>query len=686
MKIIYYFTIIGIIILIGCDNHSDGNTIVNVPLWAQGTWYTDMSSSAIKVAEITSSQYIAFQVTGYDNLYNPIVAELLRMDCTSVTNDMVVFARDYQVKKLDSSNQISVGSQGIWITIYKKNNNGSQSYNIIYNANGGSGTMANSTHIINEAKNLNANSFTRNGYNFIGWSTSATGSVEYLNEQRVTNLSTTAGATVTLYAKWGQSYTVIYNANGGSGIMENSIHLIDETKKLNTNTFTRTGYNFIGWAFSATGLVEYSNEQSVSNLSTTSGATVTLYSIWNPISYKITYNANGGSGIMVDSTHIYDEAKPLNNNTFINPTDSTFIGWATSSTGNIVYTDNQIVNNLTDIDGLNVTLYAVWYFTYIVPGSNLAAKLTWLQNNALNNSNNIVEVNNNESINSCVFNFSGINNITITLVGIGAERIISLSSNGYMFAFGSTITLILENNITLLGRNNNTDPLIRIYYGGTLIMNSGSQLTGNINTGSSTSSSPGGGGVVVYSGGTFIMNGGSITDNSFYSGGGVSIGSAGAPEGIFTMNDGEISGNFATGGGLGGGGVYVNNGIFTMNGGKIFENTSTGTGNGGGVYVWYFSRFIMNGGEIFGNSARNGGGIYLNSTTSLGALRLCGGIIYGSDEAVGVRNTVSDSGAALFKSNNNTAQYGIFNGSIWNSNGDLQTTNNTISVLNGSLQ
>jgi hypothetical protein len=119
------------------------------------------------------------------------------MDCTSVKGDIVTFAGGFQVRKMSDPNQISVGAQGIWQILHKRNY-----YTVEYNANGGSGTMVNSSHKIGEAKNLNANWFTRVGYNFLGWAISSTGPVAYTDRQSVTNLSTTADATVTLYAVW----------------------------------------------------------------------------------------------------------------------------------------------------------------------------------------------------------------------------------------------------------------------------------------------------------------------------------------------------------------------------------------------------------------------------------------------------------------------------------------------------
>ncbi len=87
-----------------------------------------------------------------------------------------------------------------------------------FNANGGSGSMSNETFTSGVPKALTLNAFTRAGYTFAGWGTSSGGPVVYTNGQTVT-----IGATQTLYAIWTAvpTYTVIFNANGGSGTMSN---------------------------------------------------------------------------------------------------------------------------------------------------------------------------------------------------------------------------------------------------------------------------------------------------------------------------------------------------------------------------------------------------------------------------------------------------------------------------------
>lgn len=76
-------------------------------------------------------------------------------------------------------------------------------YTVEYNANGGEGTTASSTHTYGTGSALTTNGFTRTGYVFNGWNTNADGSGSgYTNGQSVLNLTETANGTVTLHAQW----------------------------------------------------------------------------------------------------------------------------------------------------------------------------------------------------------------------------------------------------------------------------------------------------------------------------------------------------------------------------------------------------------------------------------------------------------------------------------------------------
>jgi hypothetical protein len=179
---------------------------------------------------------------------------------------------------------------------------------------------------------------------------------------------------------------------------------------------------------------------------------------------------------------------------------------------------------------------------------------------------------------------------------------------------------------------NGGNSLIRVFPGGTLIMNDGAVVRNNAISGM-------GAGIIVFDGNnqgsaTFIMNGGMISGNvtsgNNQSGGGVSVGS----RSTFTMNGGEISGNTAASGT--GGGVRAG-GTFTMTGGKISGNISNR--DGAGVYASGFAdgdEFTMTAGEISNNTSnRSGGGVFAFTTFTMN-----GGKI--------INNTAEDEGGGVY--------------------------------------
>ena len=255
-------------------------------------------------------------------------------------------------------------------------------------------------------------------------------------------------------------------------------------------------------------------------------------------------------------------------------------------------------------------------------GSTLAYKLAWLDRNAESHKTYIVEINANENIASYTFQYSGAIDITVILRGDGVNRTIRLNTNATMFTVKSNVTLILDNNITLYGHSGNTGNMVDIN-GGTLKMNDGSTITGNITYG----------GVYVISG-TFEMTGGTISGNgrsTSFMGGGVDN------RGTFTMSGGTISGNNASTGG----GVY-SNGTFTMSGGTISSNNASE--KGGGVYI-NSGTFAMRGGTIMSNTAVNyGGGVYRSG----GTFTKTGGTITGYSNDPDNGNVVKDEGGNVF--------------------------------------
>ncbi|MBR1677256.1 MAG: InlB B-repeat-containing protein [Clostridia bacterium] len=246
-------------------------------------------------------------------------------------------------------------------------------YIVKFNANGGSGSISNQTFTYDVAQKLNKNNFVKTGYTFIGWAkVSGATSIDYTNEVSVKNL-TTKGEIV-LYAVWkANTYTVKFNANGGSGNMGNQTFIYDEAQKLNKNNFVKTGYTFIGWAtVSGATSIDYTNEVLVKNL--TAKSEIVLYAVWQANTYIVKFNANGGSGSMGDQTFTYDEKQSLSKNYYFKQ-DYLFLGWAKNNAAITPdYTDNQIVINLLTSGDIN--LYAVWEQKYINFGSYPQSEVT----------------------------------------------------------------------------------------------------------------------------------------------------------------------------------------------------------------------------------------------------------------------------------------------------------------------
>jgi len=135
---------------------------------------------------------------------------------------------------------------------------------------------------------LPTNPFERDGFTFVGWSTTPTGSVEYEDRAQYT-MGT--NSEYTLYAVWSaNTNSLILKANDGT-TNERTVNIkTNESKNIPLNTFTRNGYTFKGWSSTSNGTVEYDDGA----LYTMSSSSETLYAIWETISYTVTF-MNGSS-------------------------------------------------------------------------------------------------------------------------------------------------------------------------------------------------------------------------------------------------------------------------------------------------------------------------------------------------------------------------------------------------------
>lgn len=221
-------------------------------------------------------------------------------------------------------------------------------YTVAYNANGGSGAPSSQTKTYGTTLTLSSTKPTRTGYTFKGWATSS-GSTTIAYSP---GGSYTANAAITLYAVWSvNTYTVTYNANGGSGAPSSQTKTYGVTLTLSSTKPTRTGYTFKGWGTSSsTTTVSYAAGGSY-----TSNASITLYAIWSINTYTVSYNANGGSGAPSSQTKTYGVTLTLST-TKPTRTGYTFKGWSTSSSA----TSATYAAGGSYTANASATLYAVW--------------------------------------------------------------------------------------------------------------------------------------------------------------------------------------------------------------------------------------------------------------------------------------------------------------------------------------
>lgn len=146
------------------------------------------------------------------------------------------------------------------------------------------------------------------------------------------------------------TYSVTYNANGGSGVPSNQTKIQDTDLTISSAKPTKAHYIFKGW----------SKNKSASEVSYASGGTydknaaITLYAVWEPETYIVSFDLNGGKGT-ADSINItYGDTAKMPNEIV---KDSFYLkGWSKNSTS----TNPEYKIGIDYAIDSNLKLYAVW--------------------------------------------------------------------------------------------------------------------------------------------------------------------------------------------------------------------------------------------------------------------------------------------------------------------------------------
>ncbi|MCR6524971.1 InlB B-repeat-containing protein [Lysinibacillus capsici] len=176
---------------------------------------------------------------------------------------------------------------------------------------------------------------TKAGYTFVGWYTSSMGNTPF-------NFDTAITGATTIYAKWNPvTHTVSFDVDGGSTIPAQTI--AHGEKATEPPSPTKVGHTFVGWYTSSTGNTPFNFDTAIT------GATI-VYAKWNPLTYTVSFDVDGGNTIPAQTiAHGEKATEPPS------PTKAghTFVGWYTSSMGNTPF------NFDTTITGA-ITIYAKW--------------------------------------------------------------------------------------------------------------------------------------------------------------------------------------------------------------------------------------------------------------------------------------------------------------------------------------
>ena len=200
---------------------------------------------------------------------------------------------------------------------------------------------------------FNDNGWTNTGHTMTGW--------EERQPDKVKNYSVNAevkdtwidsrAPKIDLYAVWSpNTYTISYNANGGSGAPTAQTKTYGTDLTLTTSKPTRSGYTFNGWNTKSDG----SGTNYSAGGKFTTNANTTLYAKWKQSTYILRYNDSGGSGCSTETKTI----TPGNNlGKLCTPSRSGywyFEGWYYNGTKYTEYTKYN--------DNSDLTLTAHWYY------------------------------------------------------------------------------------------------------------------------------------------------------------------------------------------------------------------------------------------------------------------------------------------------------------------------------------
>ena len=267
----------------------------------------------------------------------------------------------------ETANNFMMTAPGTGTATYPGSTNSpsATTYTVSFDANGGTGTMADVTGI-SGSYTLPANGFTAPaGQQFKGWATSASGTV-------ITGTSITVSTDTKLYAIWepipATEYTITFDVNGGSGTIPSQTTSGQKLSSL--PTATRSGsYSFDGW---------YTSGGTQITTAYVFSANTTVYAHW-------TYTGGSSSGVVSAPTY------PITVDKSVNGSVSVSNGSAVKDASVTITVKPDKGYTLETLTALDKNGYALELtekngrFTFKMPASAVIVKATFMDDNTMLN-------------------------------------------------------------------------------------------------------------------------------------------------------------------------------------------------------------------------------------------------------------------------------------------------------------
>ena len=229
-------------------------------------------------------------------------------------------------------------------------------YTVVFDSYGGEGSMDSMTFTYDVSQNLLPNQFTKEGYDFLGWTDYvSTYSAKYADQASVKNLTSVDGGTKVLYAVWrGIECTITFDNGAGSGVTSRTAHYNDFLPIISAPT-APYGYEFIGY-FDIYGVQYY--DGNATRLKRYDKLTdSTLYARYTAITNTISFDNGEGSGSSYTEA-TYGQNMPIASAPTA-PYGYYFIGYYDDE--GVKYYNSDMTSARSWDQVTNITLYARYY-------------------------------------------------------------------------------------------------------------------------------------------------------------------------------------------------------------------------------------------------------------------------------------------------------------------------------------